>query len=67
MQHKAVYLLFCEFTQYVSGPNNTHHQEYTYCNYSLQYLSYFLQLPPSNMTKLAWPRWREVASQYRRL
>ena len=27
----------------------------------------FVQLPPSNMTKLAWPRWREVAAQYRRL
>ena len=39
------------------------------CNCSLRYLSYFfVQLPPS---KLAWPRWREVAAQkngqYRRL
>jgi len=29
MQHKAVYLLFCKFTLYVSGVNHTHHQEYT--------------------------------------
>ena len=28
-QHKAVYLLFCKFTIYVSGVNHTHHQEYT--------------------------------------
>jgi len=28
MQHKAVYLLFCKFTQHVSGVNHTHHQEY---------------------------------------
>ena len=27
----------------------------------------FLQLPPSNVAELAWPRWREVAAQYRRL
>jgi len=26
-----------------------------------------VQLPPSNVAKLAWPRWREVAAQYRRL
>ena len=26
-----------------------------------------VQLAPSNMAKLAWPRWREVAAQYRRL
>ena len=26
-----------------------------------------VQLPPSNAAKLAWPRWREVAAQYRRL
>ena len=29
------------------------------CNYSLRYV----QLPPSNVAKLAWPRWREVAAQ----
>ena len=29
MQHKAVYLLFCEFTLHVSDVKNTHHQEYT--------------------------------------
>jgi len=28
---------------------------------------FFVQLPPSNVTKLAWPDWREVAAQYRRL
>ena len=26
-----------------------------------------VQLPLSNMAKLAWPRWMEVAAQYRRL
>jgi len=26
-----------------------------------------VQLPPSNVTKLVWPHWREVAAQYRRL
>ena len=55
MQHKVVYLLLCEFTLHVSGVNHTHHQE----------------LPPSNVAKLAVPRWREVAAQkydqYRRL
>ena len=29
MQHKAVYLLFCKLTLYVSGVNHTHRQEYT--------------------------------------
>jgi len=29
MQHKAVYLLFYEFTLHVSGVNHTHHQEHT--------------------------------------
>jgi len=29
MQHKAVYLVFWEFTLHVSGVNYTHHQEYT--------------------------------------
>ena len=29
MQHKAVYLLFCEFTLHISGVNHTHRQEYT--------------------------------------
>jgi len=42
MQHKAFYLLFCKFTPHVSGVSHTHHQEYTYCNYSLWYWSYFL-------------------------
>ena len=27
----------------------------------------FVHLPPSNVAKLTWPRWREVAAQYRRL
>ena len=27
----------------------------------------FVQLLPSTVAKLAWPRWREVAAQYRRL
>ena len=67
MQHKAVYLLFCKFTLHVSGVNHTHHQEYT----KLQLKPPVLQLPPSNVDKLAWPSWREVAAQkydqYRRL
>ena len=64
MQHKAVYLLFCKFTEHVSGVNHTHHQEYT----KLPTTAYgTVQLPPSKMAKLAWPRWREVAAQYRRL
>jgi len=29
MQHKAVYLLFCKFTLYVSGVKHTYHQEST--------------------------------------
>jgi len=29
MQHKAVYLLFWEFTLHVSGVNHNNHQEYT--------------------------------------
>jgi len=28
---------------------------------------YFVQLRPSNVDKLAWPRWREAGAQYRRL
>jgi len=33
------------------------------CNYSLRYWSYFfVQLPPSNVAKLAWPRGREVVA-----
>ena len=55
MQHKAVYLLFCKFTLHVSGVNHTHHQEYTKLSTA------------SNVTKLAWPRWRKVAAQYQRL
>ena len=35
MQHKAVYLLLCEFTLHVSGVNHTYNQE--------------LQLPLSNV------------------
>jgi len=27
---------------------------------------FFVQLPPSNVAKLVWPRWREVAAHYRR-
>jgi len=26
-----------------------------------------VQLPPSNVAKPVWPRWREVAAQYRNL
>jgi len=33
------------------------------CNYSLGICHIFLQLPPSNVAKLAWPPWREVAVQ----
>jgi len=25
---------------------------------------FFVQLPPSNVAKLAWPRWREVPSRW---
>jgi len=56
MQHKAVYLLFCKFTLHVSGVNHTHHQEYT--NLLLQppvLVIFFVQLPLSNVAKLAWP------------
>ena len=28
MQHKAVYLLFWEFTLHVTGANQTYHQDY---------------------------------------
>ena len=39
--------------------------------YSLRYWSYFVHLPPSNVAKLAWPRWVHVGctkyDQYRRL
>jgi len=68
MQHKAVYLLFCKFTLHVSGVNYTHHQKYTK---TVTTASGIVQLPPSNVAKLAWSRWREVAAQtydqYRRL
>jgi len=67
MQHKAVYYSL-KFTLHVSGVNHTHHQGYT--KFQLQppvLVIFFVQLPPSNVAKLAWPRWREVAAQYRRL
>jgi len=50
--HKAVYLLFCKFTQHVSGVNHTHHQDYIK-----------LQLQPPVLVKLAWPRRREVGAR----
>ena len=37
MQHKAAYILFCEFTLHVSGVNHTHYQDTQNCNYSLRY------------------------------
>ena len=68
MQHKAVYLLFCKFTVHVSGVSRTYRQEYTELLTTASGTGdIFFQLPPSNMAKLAWPRWREVAAQYRRL
>ena len=34
------------------------------CNYSLRYWSCCtVQLPPSNVAKLVWPRWREATAQ----
>jgi len=34
------------------------------CNYNIRYWSCCaVQLPPSNVAKLPWPRWREVAAQ----
>jgi len=67
MQHKAVYLVFCKFTLHVSGVNHIRHQ-YTKLLLQLPVLViFFVPLPPSNVAKLAWPRWREVAAQYRRL
>ena len=66
MQHKAVYLLFCKFTLLVSGVNHTHHQVYTKVQLQPPVLViFFVQLPPSNVVKLAWPRWREVAKTCR--
>jgi len=35
------------------------------CNYSLRYWSCCaVQLPPSSVVKLVWPRWREEAAQH---
>ena len=54
MQHKAVHLLFCKFTQHVSGVNHTHHQEYTKLQLQPPLLViFFVQLRPSNLTKLS--------------
>jgi len=47
MQHKAVYLLFCDFTLRVSGVNHTHHQKYT----KLTTASGTVQLTPSKVAK----------------
>jgi len=67
MEHKTVSLLFCKFTLHVSGVNHTHYKEYTKLQLQPPVLVIFsVQLPPSNVAKLAWPRWREVA-EYRRL
>ena len=63
MQNRAVYLLFRRFTLHVSGVNYTHYQEYTKLWLQPPVLVIFcVQLPPSNMAKLAWPRWREAAA-----
>ena len=59
MQHKAVYLLFCKFTLHVSGVNHTHHKEYTKLQLQPPVpVIFFVQLPPPNVAKLAWPRLR---------
>ena len=49
---------------YVFRVSNTHIVRSTQnCNYSLWYWSYFLcSYLPSNVAKLTWPRWREVAA-----
>jgi len=40
-QHKAVYLLFCEFTLHVSVSTPPIFRSKQNCNYSLRYSSYF--------------------------
>ena len=64
MQQKAVYLLFCKFTLHVSGVNRTHHQGIHKTVTTASSADHiFVQPPPSNVAKLAWPRWMEVAAQ----
>jgi len=58
MQHKEVYLLFCKFTLHVSGVNPS-----TGVHKTVNTASGTVQLPPSNVAKLARPRWREAATQ----
>ena len=60
MQHKAVYLIFCAFTLHVSGVNHTSTQYVTTASGTGHIL---VQVHPSNVAKLSWPRWREVAAQ----
>jgi len=54
MQHKAVYLLFCKFTLHVSGvkhPSSGVHKTVTTASGTGHV--FFVQLPPSNVVKLA--------------
>jgi len=63
MQHKAVYLLFYKFTLHVSGVTAPIIMSTQNCNYSPRYWPCCaVQLPPSNVAKLPWQRWREVAA-----
>ena len=50
IRSRIVQLVVSRYTDWATQPT-----------YSLQYWSYFLQVPPSNVAKL--PRWREVAAQ----
>ena len=62
MQHKAVYLLFCQFTLHVSGVNHTPIiRSKQNCNDSLRYGHIFCATTSPEL--LAWRRWREVAAQ----
>ena len=56
---RSLYMFRVSTTPIISNRRN--------CNYCLRYWSFFVQLPPSNVAKLAWPRWREAASEYRSL
>jgi len=55
MQHKAVYSLFCKFTQHVSGVNHTHHQEYK--------KTVTTASGTTSLQRGQGSRWKEVAAQ----
>jgi len=60
----SIYMFRVSTTSIIrSTPNCNYSLRYWSCcaNYSLRYWSCCaVQLPPSNVAKLAWPRWREV-------